>query len=318
MLDRLEDERRESTRRALAAQEAERRRIARELHDEIGQTLTGSMLRSEMRPRRRGRCGPTPRSGDARAERGVRAIPAGCARWRSTTSGSSALHALPRASAGQAGSGRLRLERDPPPPDEAELVVYRVAQEALTNVARHADAPAGRRLTLSRRSGGVTLASKDDGRRHAARRPRGRHRDAGMRERALLVGAALDDRRRDRGAPDHMRMPPRRGRDDDGADDRVLVADDHASCATGCGVLEAEPDFAVVAEAGDGARRSSARPATRSVSRSSTSRCRAHGLQAARRARPARAPPHILMLSMHDNEQYLFEALRARVPRATC
>ena len=47
MLDRLEDERRESARRALAAQEAERSRIARELHDEVGQTLTAVALRAE-------------------------------------------------------------------------------------------------------------------------------------------------------------------------------------------------------------------------------------------------------------------------------
>ena len=52
MLDRLEGERRDSGRRALAAQEAERRRIARELHDEIGQLLTGLMLRSETLARR--------------------------------------------------------------------------------------------------------------------------------------------------------------------------------------------------------------------------------------------------------------------------
>src|SRR5581483_5091620 len=44
MLDRLEQERRESARRALAAQEAERRRIALGLHDEVGQVLTGVLL----------------------------------------------------------------------------------------------------------------------------------------------------------------------------------------------------------------------------------------------------------------------------------
>ena len=47
MLDRLERERRDSARRALDAQEDERRRMARELHDEIGQTLTGVVLQLE-------------------------------------------------------------------------------------------------------------------------------------------------------------------------------------------------------------------------------------------------------------------------------
>ena len=62
MLDRLEGERRESGLRALAAQEAERKRIARELHDEVGQTLTAVALRAERAAERadgaeRGACG---------------------------------------------------------------------------------------------------------------------------------------------------------------------------------------------------------------------------------------------------------------------
>jgi two-component system sensor histidine kinase UhpB len=47
MLERLERERRDSARKALAVQEAERWRIAQELHDEVGQTLTGVMLQVE-------------------------------------------------------------------------------------------------------------------------------------------------------------------------------------------------------------------------------------------------------------------------------
>ena len=62
MLDRLEHERRESARVALAAQEGERLRVARELHDEIGQTLTAATLRAE-----RAACllytSPSPRDG---------------------------------------------------------------------------------------------------------------------------------------------------------------------------------------------------------------------------------------------------------------
>ena len=63
MLDRLETERRESTRRALMVQEGERRRVARELHDEVGQTLTGVMLQVE------GLAGEDPRGAARRARR---------------------------------------------------------------------------------------------------------------------------------------------------------------------------------------------------------------------------------------------------------
>ena len=68
MLGRLEVERRESARRALAAQEGERRRIARELHDEVGQALTAVVLQLD----RAGR-GSADRAGVAEARETVRA-----------------------------------------------------------------------------------------------------------------------------------------------------------------------------------------------------------------------------------------------------
>ena len=168
MLDRLEDERRESALRALAAQERERRRIARELHDEIGQTLTGLVLRSETIARR---CPPALR-GDVEelreaARRGaedVRSIARGLRPEALDELGlQSALTAL-SSSLGQRSA--LRVERSLDVgislSAEEELVLYRVAQEALTNVVRHAQASRVI-LTLHRRAGGVVLSVVDDG-----------------------------------------------------------------------------------------------------------------------------------------------------------
>ena len=93
MLDRLETERRESGYRALVAEEAERRRVAAELHDEIGQRLTALLLQID----RLSRAAP-PELGDefaAHAARPPRRRSRACAGWRagsvprcSTSSGS--------------------------------------------------------------------------------------------------------------------------------------------------------------------------------------------------------------------------------------
>ena len=91
MLDRIEAERRESAHRALAAQEAERLRIARELHDEVGQTLTAVALRAERAAGELPDAGPG--AGRDRRRRSTAASttsaasPASCARRRSTTWG---------------------------------------------------------------------------------------------------------------------------------------------------------------------------------------------------------------------------------------
>ena len=76
--------------------------------------------------------------------------------------------------------------------------------------------------------------------------------------------------------------------------------------------LDAEPDLRVVAEAGDGAEALELRPrAPVDLAILDVSMPRLTGLQAAAGARAVRPDVRVLMLSMHDNEQYLFEALRA-------
>ena len=189
MLERLEDERRESARRALRAQEAERRRVARELHDELGQTMTGVLLRIDEAIRiRRGR--PTSRRRartPGAASTTCAASPATCGPTRSPSSGSSsALNALAdRASPAQTGVAvDLRLDGPPPLGDDAEIVIYRVAQEALTNVARHAGARARRDGARRRRRRGPLTRRRRRPRRPGARRRRGARHHGDARARA--------------------------------------------------------------------------------------------------------------------------------------
>jgi two-component system sensor histidine kinase UhpB len=196
MLDRLESERRESARRALLVQEAERRRIARELHDEVGQTLTGVMLlveglaakipeelREELDELRE-----TARHGTEEVRRIARRLRPEALEDLGLQS---ALAALASSLAEQA---RLRVERrlesGLPLSQEQELVVYRIAQEALTNVIRHADATKVQ-LHLERVDERVILVVRDDGRGLPPEALRSSQGIRGMRERAMLIGAKL-------------------------------------------------------------------------------------------------------------------------------
>ena len=94
---------------------------------------------------------------------------------------------------------------------------------------------------------------------------------------------------------------------------RILLADDHAVVRRGLRlVLDAEPDLEVVAEAGDGAEAlDRALAGEIDLAVLDVSMPRMTGLQAALEI--SRRSPHIrvLILSMHDNEQYLYEALKA-------
>ena len=94
---------------------------------------------------------------------------------------------------------------------------------------------------------------------------------------------------------------------------RVLIADDHALVRRGLrGLLRPEPDLEVVAEAKDGAEAvSGALEHAVDLAIMDVSMPRMTGLQAARELTQRRSETRVLMLSMHDNEQYFFEALRS-------
>lgn len=111
----------------------------------------------------------------------------------------SALKALANEFTGSALAVRHHIDADLPPLSrDTELVLHRVAQESLTNAARHAGARLVE-LTVRHTPAGVELRVRDDG-RGISGAPEGAG-ISGMRERALLVGAGLSlDAARD-GAP---------------------------------------------------------------------------------------------------------------------
>jgi len=94
---------------------------------------------------------------------------------------------------------------------------------------------------------------------------------------------------------------------------RNLLADDHALVRRGVRlILESEPDLTVVAEAGDGAQAVSlARTHEIDLAVFDIAMPRMTGLQATREISRRSPAPRILLLSMYDNDQYFFEALKA-------
>jgi len=94
---------------------------------------------------------------------------------------------------------------------------------------------------------------------------------------------------------------------------RILLADDHALVRRGVRlILDSEPDLAVVAEAGDGAEAVElARERRPDLAILDIAMPRLTGLQAARELSRLQPDLRILILTMYDNEQYFFEALRA-------
>jgi two-component system, NarL family, sensor histidine kinase UhpB len=190
----LKSERTTASASALAAQENERQRIARELHDEIGQTLTVALLFLKRAVDRapaeiRGELADTQEAVRAGLDE-VRSI---ARRLRPDALEDLGLHSALNALCSEfsQATGIVVVKNIAPQANrlqpDVELVCYRIAQESLTNIARHAEASKVW-LDLHTTADQLLLRIADDGRGGVDTEGAGIN---GMRERALLVSAAL-------------------------------------------------------------------------------------------------------------------------------
>jgi two-component system sensor histidine kinase UhpB len=196
MMRRLEAERRRAGSAALHAQEEERARVARDLHDEVNQSLTGLLLRLEAAreaapPELEGELAET----KALANQAMSELLSLARQLRPTALDDLGLTAAIEGQVGRLG-GEIEtgLEVEGNFSDlggDAQLVVYRVAQEALSNTARHSGAGQVEVRLHRTQGGGVLLEVSDDGRGFAFDESERGLGIGGMRERALLIGAEL-------------------------------------------------------------------------------------------------------------------------------
>jgi two-component system sensor histidine kinase UhpB len=211
MLSRLDSERRESTARVLRAQEDERLRIAQELHDQVGQELTAVLLGlsriSAQAPQDLREEVATVGDAVRNSLEDVRRIAVELRPEALDDLGLvGALAVLAERFSGQLGleiSERIQPHLPSLEPD-TELVVYRVAQEALTNVARHS-ASSRAELTLKHRQGALLLTVRDFGLGLPSHHVAGTG-VRGMRERASLIGARLEVANRHPGPGAEVRL----------------------------------------------------------------------------------------------------------------
>jgi signal transduction histidine kinase len=192
---------RETVDAMLEAQEAERSRIARELHDETGSALTGILL--GLAAIDAAATLPEARQASAALRETTRTTLENVGRLAFALR-PSALDELGLVAALRALSGRLEEQRGPKVeleidlpegkrlPDKVETVLFRITQEALTNVVKHAESKTVH-IAIARRERSVVLTIEDEGRGFSLTQARGDGLGLiGMRERVASVNGVLE------------------------------------------------------------------------------------------------------------------------------
>jgi two-component system sensor histidine kinase UhpB len=216
MLERLERERRRSGEMVLQAQEEERKRIARDLHDEVNQALTALLLRIEAAAQD---APPTLRQELVQTKRlanqAMDELLDLARQLRPTALDDHGLVAALRTHVREQdrrGPANVAFWSDPRVgelPSDVQVVIYRVAQEALVNAARHSGAT---RIEVNLEAvddrSGVSLVVCDNGSGFTFAEEGKGLGLSGMRERALLVGGRLEiDSRPGKGTTVRLEVP---------------------------------------------------------------------------------------------------------------
>jgi PAS domain S-box-containing protein len=199
--ERSRQDLRRLSQRMVEAREDERRRIARELHDELGQRLTALKMEvSSLRPALQ------PGSADGRIDAMLEMLDETVASVRRIAADlrplmlddlglGAAIEWLARDAARHIGiEVTVRLgDGDPPLGDRATIALYRMVQEALTNVARHAHAT-DVHIEMNQQHGMLVLTVRDNGVGFSARatQKEGSYGLMGIRERALMLGGWME------------------------------------------------------------------------------------------------------------------------------
>lgn len=304
--------------RLIAAQEAERTRLARELHDDMGQrmaalsiALAGLKRGLPQAPEIADRIGDLQERAGALSE-DIHHLSHGLHPGVLRHAG---LVAALRGAAHEFGGAdglEVRFSTDGEigtVPDGVALCLFRVAQEALHNVAKHAGARSAT-LVLSRSESGLVLTVADDGGGFEAA---GLLRGAGLgllnlEERVRFAGGTIEIRSdASRGTELRVAVPARELQ----PRPRVVIADDHQLVAQGlAGLLEGSCEVVAVADNGEGLVESVQRLQPDLVI-TDLSMPGMGGVEAIRRLGSLPAKPGVIVFTMHRDSALAAEAFRA-------